>query len=358
MEVSCWQPMATLPYLTEDVPGIGGVVRQHNSDFQVTEIPAYEATGEGDHILCEVEKDGLTTFDAVRILADSLKVGGNDIGTAGLKDKYAVTRQRISLPPPTTPEQALSIQRDDLRVLSAERHPNKLKTGHLRGNEFRLVVREMYQDRDCVALAKQALSTLASPPGSANWFGPQRFGHGGQTAEGGRQIVASGGRGGPRGRKRRLMISAYQSLLFNDYLVLRMERGLYRQVVAGDLAQIRGHSKVFSVEDIAIEQERFDRGEIVVTGPMFGHRVRPPLADSAADVLEREILERHGVTVEDFKPLGKLALGTRRALAVSLGDARVEDLGNHSLALSFSLPSGSYATTLLRELQKTESDAS
>src|SRR5690242_15079779 len=107
--------------------------------FVVEEIPAYEPSGEGEHTYVWIEKRGLTTMDAVKRLARALDTDARDIGYAGLKDRNAVTRQWISVPR-VEPERVLAIAEPDLRVLAAKRHGNKLRTGHLRGNRFEVVV--------------------------------------------------------------------------------------------------------------------------------------------------------------------------------------------------------------------------
>jgi len=343
----------SLPYLSADIPGVGGQLRTCPEDFRVVEVPAYEACGQGDHVLCMVEKRGLTTFEMIRLLAAAVGVAEDDVGVAGMKDKHAVTTQQVSLPPPTTPEAALAVDVAGVKVLSAARHTNKLKTGHLRANRFEIVIRDLSVPvADAHARAQAVLELLSRPPGAANWFGEQRFGRGGDTAEQGRRLVSDSRWRGPRGRKRRLFISAFQSLLFNDYLLERIDAGLYRSVVAGDIAQIHGHAKSFAVVDVDAEQARLDAGEIAITGPIFGHQMRQPADGTRAWELEKSILDRHSVSLESFAHLRKLAMGTRRPLSVPLADAatRIDDDGQ--LVVAFSLPSGSYATAILGEIQK------
>ena len=127
-----------LPYLTEDLPGTGGTLRARDEDFVVDEEPAYLPSGTGDHVFVRIEKRGLATPVAVTQLARALGVKDRDIGVAGMKDRHAVTTQWLSLPPPVTPEAALAVIAEGLRVLEARRHGHKLRTGHVRGNRFRL----------------------------------------------------------------------------------------------------------------------------------------------------------------------------------------------------------------------------
>ncbi|MBC7978196.1 MAG: tRNA pseudouridine(13) synthase TruD, partial [Myxococcales bacterium] len=132
----------TLPYLTSELPGTGGMLRGRDDDFRVDEELPYTPSGAGDHVFVHIEKRGLTTLVAAQRLARALGVRERDIGIAGMKDRHAVTRQWMSMPPPVTPEQALALPADEaLQVLAAERHNHKLRTGHVRANRFVLRVR-------------------------------------------------------------------------------------------------------------------------------------------------------------------------------------------------------------------------
>lgn len=342
------------PLLSAEVPGTGGVVRASADDFAVEEIAAYQPCGEGDHVYAWIEKRELTTMDAVQRLARALDVRPADIGTAGLKDKRAVTRQWVSLPPPLTPEAVGQVNIDGLRVLETRRHTNKLKTGHLFGNRFRLVVRDLAVPVDeALARAEATLAILSRPPGSPNWYGEQRFGRDGDNAEQGKALIL--GRGGARGgpRQKRLLISAFQSALFNRYLHERITGGLYRQVIDGDiLCKPTGAS--FTTSEPAVDQVRLEAGEIAITGPMFGHRMRQGPPESAAHQREQAILAEHDIALADFRRVGKLGFGTRRPLSVTLGDPRAQASDHGALVVEFTLPAGAYATCVLREICKSE----
>lgn len=345
-----------LPSITRDLPGTGGVIRTEPEDFRVVEIPAYPAAGEGDHVFVTIEKRGLTTFEAVNRLAAALDVRAGAIGTAGLKDKQAVTEQLVSLPPPCTPEAALALadRIDGVRVIAAARHGHKLRTGHLRGNRFVLCIRDTEVDAELAAeRARAVLAELGRTPGSPNWYGEQRFGRGAGNAVVGRALVTGQRPPGrpPHGRQKRLMISAYQSLLFNEYLRRRIDDGLYRQVLEGDVLEKRTGG-LFISDDPAVDQPRLDRGEVAPTGPMYGGKMKAPPPDSPAGAREAAILAADEVEVADFGRLGKLAQGTRRALAVELGETSAVAAGERAISVTFQLPAGSYATAVLAEIVK------
>src|SRR6266550_2589343 len=131
-----------LPYLTHDIPGIGGTIKNRAEDFFVQEVPLYEPSGEGEHVYCEIQKIGLTTFEAIGRIAKALGVSSREIGYAGMKDARAVTRQVLSIAG-TTPDAVMSLKLPEVTVLWTARHGNKLRLGHLKANRFAIKIREV-----------------------------------------------------------------------------------------------------------------------------------------------------------------------------------------------------------------------
>ena len=337
-----------LPYLTAALPGIGGVLRTSPEDFVVDEEPAYLPSGAGDHVFVRIQKRGMTTPQAVERIARALGVNARDIGVAGMKDRHAVTRQWLSLPPPLTPEAVTALAEGDITILEAARHPHKLRTGHVRANRFVLVVRGVAEDAE--ARARAILDALATPPGAPNWYGEQRFGRDGDNAERGLAIVR--GERPPRDRKlARLLVSSLQSKLFNDWLVARMADGLYARVVAGDILK-KSSGGQFVCEDPGADQPRLLAGEIGITGPMFGDRMRAPPDGSEAAVREQRILDGAGLNADAFAPVRAIAEGTRRDATIDVIAPEVRAVEAGVLEVGFSLPGGAYATAVMRELMK------
>lgn len=317
---------APLPFLTAELPGIGGILRARPEDFVVEEIAAYPASGEGAHVFVWIEKRGVTTDAAAAALARAAGVEPRDVGWAGMKDRHAVTRQWLSLPPPVTPERAAALAVEGVAVLAAVRHPHKLRTGHLRGNRFVLTVRDALPG--AAALARAILDLLATA-GAPNFYGEQRFGAAGDNAARGLELLhGRGGRVPPK--LRRLLISAVQSSLFNAWLRARIDDRLYPQPIDGDLTDRRG----------------------VVTGPMFGPEMRVPAPGTVAAEREAAVLAAAGLTVETFAAAGKLAEGTRRPMAVELGEVTVTEVDATTVTIGFTLPAGAYATAVMREVTK------
>src|SRR6266568_1045695 len=128
------------PLLTADLPGIGGTIKQQLADFEVEEIPAYEPCGQGEHLFLWIEKRGLGAEFFARQIAKRLDVPPGEVGIAGLKDRHAITRQMVSVPA-SAEARLLQLDGEGISLLRVSRHTNKLRSGHLRGNRFRVLVR-------------------------------------------------------------------------------------------------------------------------------------------------------------------------------------------------------------------------
>jgi tRNA pseudouridine13 synthase len=327
-----------------DLPGIGGVTRTRPEDFVVEEIPSYPADGGAGHLLVWLRKRSLTTEEAVREVARQLRISQGEIGVAGLKDRDAVTLQQISVPERSAP--ALEhFRHSTIELSDARAHSHKLRRGHLRGNRFVIVVRELTLEIEEAQRRVQAKLARLAEVGLRNYYGVQRFGEGARNLEPGLAALA--------GRRHRhkgdIIVSAGQSALFNFYLATRAERGLLATVLAGDILQKRDSGGMFECEDPQVDQARLDAGELVVTGPMYGSKMRAPKAGTAADALEYEVLAAVGLDRARLAKLGRSVPGTRRQLTIWPADPSATALDG-ALQLQFCLPAGGYATVLLREL--------
>lgn len=338
------------PLITEDIPGTGGRYKEQPEDFVVQELPLYEPSGQGPHLYLWIQKRDLPAHVLLQRVCQVFGGSPREVGQAGTKDKRAVTRQWLSV---LDERQQWDTSQDpgeldlgpEVQVLAWSRHGNRLRTGHLQGNLFEITLREV--GPDALEHARAALERL-SRRGLPNFYGEQRFGRDGDNMERGRALVQAG-RVNKRDRRSRLLISAFQSELFNQVLARRMREGLLETALAGDRMMKADSHATFEVEDPALEQPRLDRREILPTGPIFGHKA--PLASGQPGQVEQEVLQAQGLRLEDFRPLGKLAPGTRRPLLVMPQQTSVEPC-EQGLKLRFSLPSGSYATVLLHEIMK------
>jgi tRNA pseudouridine13 synthase len=354
------------------------------------------------------EKRGLTTLEAIRRIAGRLKVSERDVGYAGMKDAVGVTRQTISLQR-VSAEDLLALRLEGITVCSAVRHTNKLKPGHLKGNRFHITVRGVADPQAAESVA--AIFEVLQRRGVPNYFGYQRYGAQGNSHLIGaamlrrdwqkavdcligvpdavrdaewRNAISAYQQGDlaealrlmPRHcrserevlqrlaarpdawekafsvihpRLKKLYLSAFQSYLFDKVVERRLSS--LDQVMEGDLAWKYINGACFLVEDFEAEGPRADSFEISASGPMFGSRMKQPSGVILA--MEQEILEGEGVKCEDFDLGSGLRMeGERRPLRVPLENPayRVED---NLLLLEFSLPKGSYATSVVREITKT-----
>lgn len=343
-------PTGDLPYLTADLPGIGGELKQAPEDFEVEEVPAYEPCGEGDHLFLWIEKRDVPPDQLTRHIARTLGVSQGDIGMAGLKDRRATTRQYLSIPA-AFEDRIGELDTERIRVLRSARHRNKLKTGHLQGNCFSILIAGVSND----ALSRaEAIAARIRALGFPNYYGEQRFGQQGATLDTGLALLS--GRKTPLdlpGAQRkfllRLSLSAVQSDLFNQALVERMRDGLLHTVLSGDVMEVAPSGGKFLAENIPVEQARFDRGETLITGPMYGPKMFAP----AGEVAEREaaLLARNELSIGSFNEYKQLLPGTRRPYIIRLDTLEIT-LEPNGLRFRFALPSGVYATTLLREFMK------
>lgn len=311
-------------------------------DFVVEEISLYAPSGEGTHTFLWVEKRDVDTERVARALARAAGVAPRDVGYAGRKDRRAVARQWFSVPD-LVPEHAVDLEIAGARVLQAVRHPHKLRTGHLAGNRFDLLVRDVGEGE---VAAAPAVAAVLRAEGFANRFGAQRFGREGDNAERGLAVLRGDARGRRSRREDRFLISALQAQVFNRVLDERpLPPG---RLEWGDVALLHSSGGPFRVEDTEREQLRADAFEISPSGPLFGSRVSVEPVGQPAE-RERAVLVSLGIPDPLRPPRGVRLRGGRRALRV-----RPEGLEAHAegegLRLRFTLPAGSYATVLVDEL--------
>ncbi len=314
--------------------------------FLVEEIPAYLPTGDGEHAYLWIEKQNLTTMDVVSRLARVLGVSPRDVGYAGMKDRHATTRQWLSILG-IDPAQAQAALLDGVRVLSAARHRNKLRLGHLQGNRFEVVLSDLADGES--ARIDSMLRSLAVK-GIANRFGHQRFGAAGDNFAVGLAVLRGTRREGDA-RRRKLLLSAVQSAVFNCVLDLRADGDGLLAVREGDILERVESGGQFICTDPAADQARVDAGEVVPTAPMPGSRVREPAPGTPARALEDRALAMLGIGPEELAQVGRSLPGVRRPVVVkiTLGDPPASE-DPAGMRLRFSLPAGSYATVVLDAL--------
>jgi tRNA pseudouridine13 synthase len=328
-------------------------IRQSADDFQVDEVLGFEPDGEGEHLLLHIRKRNTNTHWLAGQLARHAEVAAGDVSYAGLKDRYAMTTQWFSLRLAGRAEPDWSgINNDLIEVLAVHRHRRKLRRGALRGNHFRIRLRDLQTDPEALTCRLQQLKHDGMP----NYFGEQRFGHDNQNLLRFDELLGEGRRRRIDSHLRGMLISAVRSQLFNEVLARRIERGVWNHSLPGDYFMLDGSRSGFAddPEDPRLT-ERCRQQEIHPSGPLWG-RGRPPVDQQVAE-LEREALAPFGNWRDRLEHLGLSQ--ERRSLRQRLSDLAWEfGSQDDSLELSFFLPAGAFATVLLRELLDLSSPSS
>lgn len=318
-------------------------IRATPEDFVVDELDAFAPSGSGEHLLLTVQKRGMNTAFAARRIAQWAGVQESAIGYAGLKDRHALTRQRFSvhLPKKIAPT-AETLEDDELRVVDAQWHSRKLPRGALAGNRFTLTLREVAGDADAIDARLRAIEARGVP----NYFGEQRFGHGGGNVEA--ALAMFGGRRVDRA-KRSILLSSARSALFNRVLASRVASARWDAALDGEVWILDGSRSVFGPEPFDDSlAARLAAGDIHPSAPLWG---KGELRSTAAarglelDAMDdaRSLALRSGLEAAGLRQERRAARLPVRALAWTWPDTR-------TLRLSFDLPAGSYATAVLDEI--------
>lgn len=326
-------------------PDVRALLKQQQNDFCVNEIPLGLPQGDGEHVWLDVEKRGANTAWIAGRIAQLAGVADMDVGYAGLKDRHAITRQWFSvyLPKGETPDFS-QLNDHEMTVFSQQRHSKKLRRGDLLGNRFVIRLRQVTMaDAEAYQQLQRNLAAVQQH-GVPNYFGEQRFGHDGGNIEAGRAMLAGETRVRNR-QKKSIYLSAVRSLIFNDVVAARIQAGLWGQTMDGD---------------VMVHEQ--------ATGPLWG-RGRLTSRDETLQ-LETDVAARYAEMCDGLEHAGLQQ--ERRALAalpshfqwhwLLHGDDQqrqaqlnaTEQEHVHDLELSFSLASGYYATSIIRELMHVE----
>ena len=331
-------------------------------DFTVEEIPLYDFTGEGEHLVLKVRKKEMTTWEMLDAISNYIGVRRRDIGYAGLKDKHAMTIQYISLPAKLE-EKLSTFTHEKIKILETTRHNNKIRVGHLKGNRFHIRLKKV------LGVQKDKLDSVLKwikVNGVPNYFGHQRFGNNGDNWVDGKKLIE--GTLKMRDRKtREFLMGSYQSYLYNQWLCKRMELNLllekfteeeteqvlklpkgslqgtkeqpsFFKLLQGDLMMHYPYGRLFEVEALTKEAERFETKDIAPTGLIPGSKTKR--ATGSARLFEEKFDEEMNLN------------GARRYAWIQVTEIKenyVEE--NAHYELSFSLPKGAYATNVLDVLR-------
>jgi tRNA pseudouridine13 synthase len=326
-------------------PTISASFKQQPSDFVVTEQLGYTPSGEGEHIYLWVEKQQLNTAYVAEQLAAFTQLPLRAVSYAGRKDKHAVCFQWFAIHKPGKTEYDWStFTLKGLKVHKAMRHNKKLRIGQLKGNQFSIRLRDLGDAENIESRAEQ-IRQLGVP----NYFGNQRFRNSRHHAQGGNLALGEQMLAGEyiRNRnKRNLAISALRAWLFNEFVHHRLSEGYFSQPMHGDVFCLAGSNSFFSsdVIDQALS-ERLEQCDIFISAPLWG---RGELATQLrAKNWETTVANQYLTLCEQLEELGLSQ--ERRSIHLMPQDLHWK-LGDSDMTIDFSLPSGCFATSVLREL--------
>jgi tRNA pseudouridine13 synthase len=333
-----------LPFVYQQ-PSAVGTIRQKDADFEVTEHLAFEPSGQGEHLFVFVEKQNCNSQWLADELQKHFKLRSQDIGYAGKKDRHSLSRQWFSLHLPGKDqafdqEQLALINNQYFKIITSTRHNKKLRKGVIKKNEFKIVVRNLTE-----SIESKVIEAIKQK-GFANYFGYQRFGHNGNNLVQADKLFNNRIRVRSRNKKS-IYYSAVRSYLFNLIVAERIKQQQWHNVVEGDCLSLAGSHTYFSCQkvDQPIEQ-RLAEGDIHISGWLAGSEGSE--AKSQALTYELNVIETHqqwldGLTAARVK-------SARRPMRVFAQDLSIEQQSESQLTLQFSLPSGCFATSLMREL--------
>ena len=331
-------------------PESNGLLRSQISDFTVVEVLPFLPCGEGEHLFIHIRKTGANTLFVARELAKYFNVKEQLVSYAGLKDRFAVTEQWFGVHVPGKQEYDLDdLNIEGVEILSHKRHNKKLRTGALSGNRFELILREVTAIKAFTERWQKIIEQ-----GVPNYFGEQRFGIGGGNIE--RALSLFAGQKIKDKKKRGIYLSAARSHIFNSVLNERIQQQRFDKVAVGDVLMLAGTQSVFHLDEVdsAIEQRFIDK-DLDITATMWGAGELMTSNDPLA--LEQVIADKNPEFCEGLPRFGLKQ--ERRRIRLTVSDTDLELLsasensvheGKNAVKISFFLPPGSYATTVLREL--------
>ena len=359
-----WLGLDKLAYLQGE-PTARGMLKQQFADFKVSEELGFEMGGNGEHLFLYIKKQNLSTIEVARKIAAVAEARIAMVGYAGMKDKKAECTQWFSVPlqkekgavKENENQSIISrLEDENIKIISTVRNNRKLKIGSHKRNLFDITLRNCLEGREEFDANLDKIKQFGVP----NYYGFQRFGrelsnlkqvdkliHDPQTNTKRRQ----------KSFKKGMLISAARAYVFNQVLSSRITNNNWSQFVAGDVINLDGTDRNFIVEEGAWDatlQKRLENFDIHLTGPLLGKvdsKDKYISSGKAADIEKAEV-DKYPKILEYLQKIG--AKSSRRPLRFLPEELRWAWLDDCTLNLSFALSPGAYATSLLREVCKTD----
>ena len=348
--------------------------KTNTTDFIVNEILSLDFTDEGEHLWLHIQKSGMNTAYLAKLLSEWADIPLRDVGYSGLKDRHALTTQWFSLriPKKQLPESEFAPVdigvNESITILTQHWHNKKLNRGTHRANQFIITLRDLkFADdstlTDNKPLVEQHLSTIHKT-GVPNYFGPQRFGWNGNNVKEALALFvrpAREPRPQPKKSKRKkapreqngMELSAARSLIFNEILAARVRDGSWNTGLAGEVFNLDGSGSIFASEEVdQTLHARLASGDIHPTAVLWG--INNDKVSGVAAAIENGIMQKSPLLSQLATGLEKRDIkAQRRALRLPIEALswQWQDKNNEqTLVLSFTLTTGSFATSVLASL--------
>lgn len=405
-------------------PGIGGKIKLRYSDFIVeetgidgrttrverflkdgaldnpTKIVVPENPEKKENLLFDLEKFNSDVPFCIKRLTRYLQLSQKRIGYAGLKDKRAITCQRISMfDPPVDRLNEFSSKLMDLR--NPEWSNDRIEIGSLKGNCFTITIRSLELSEEEIRKRINDFFAEAKEKGIANRFGEQRFGGIRQiTHRVGKEFVLGNMENAvmlyltsPTEREDEAIKTARKNLLeTNDFVQAtkefpneyRFERSIIHHLCTHPKDFVNAFGKLpksirylfthayqsFLFNKIIEERLKLGFGLNAIDGDILEDGVptavlygfESKLAEGKAGEIEKKILDEEGITLQNFfvKQMPELSSkGARKKIVLQLLEPELFSVekdefneGKLKAVVRFGLEKGNYATTVLAELMK------
>jgi tRNA pseudouridine13 synthase len=328
-------------------------------DFVVDEVMDIAFSRDGEHNWVRFRKTGCNTDWLASRIANFCGVRRQAVSYAGLKDRHAVTSQWFSVHLPGQPDpdwQQFVLQFNDnndnesIALLESVRHTKKLQRGALRGNRFVIVFRNMqwcngHEQNVPLETVLTDRCRLIAQHGVPNYFGEQRFGRDRNNLDSAMRMFKGKLRRLSR-QKRSMYLSAARSWLFNEILAERVRQNNWDRRLPGDVFMLNARTACFADDgDIGLLESRLEAGEIHPAIVLWGEHDELVYADAAR--LEQKVIEQYPVFRQGL--VDARIDASRRAARVIPEDVHCQAV-EAGFQIGFSLPSGCFATTVLKEI--------
>jgi tRNA pseudouridine13 synthase len=348
LQVDPWKYLHEGPLFT-------ATIKQQLSDFKVFESLSFEPSNSGEHTLLHIEKTGLNTAFVAEALAKYGKLPLRSVSYAGRKDKYATTSQWFGIYHGGSAKADWSgFTMPGVKILNITQNERKLRTGAIKANRFEIVLRNIDNLNEQALLERiEAIRKQGVP----NYFGNQRFGElikaDGTVQLGGNLSLAEklvNGEDIRNRNKKSMAISALRSWLFNHFVSKRISELDYQQLLNGDALSLSGSNSFFIHTEndeqlLDITKSRLAQADVLITAPLWGEGELD--SQNEALLFEQKTADENE---QVCKALASLKLSQQRRPILLFVEDFTAQISDNSAVLSFSLPSGCFATSVLREI--------